>query len=64
MKERLKSFSEIQGGNEPYTYDLRNDDLMLQPLSYEISRELGHLVARFGLHNVIFIQYDYGRMIE
>lgn len=59
MKERLKRCSEFQGGNEPYTYD----DLMLQPLSYEISGELGHL-ARFGLHNVIFIQHDYGRMIE
>ena len=63
MKERLKRFSEFQGGNEPYTYYLRNDDLMLQPLSYEISGELGHL-ARFGLHSVIFIQHDYGRMIE
>lgn len=63
MKEQLKRVSEVQGGNEPYTYyDLRNDDLMLQPLSYEIFGEI-HF-ARFELYNVIFIQRDYGRMIE
>ena len=62
MKEQLKRFSEVQGGNEPYTYDLCNDDLMFQPLSYEISGEL-HF-ARFKFHNVIFIQGDYARMIE